>query len=171
MPEAPWFKPTGVEAVVSAWLESGVVRTCLAAERLIPAQVAQVAPIPEGVSPALRDALTRRGVDSLYTHQVSAVTAAMAGRHVVVATPTASGKSLCLHLPVLNAISRDPHASALYLYPTKALAQDQARALNAFNVKNARLAIYDGDTPREQRSAIRRSRRSTLETWEPNTPR
>src|SRR5215831_5133296 len=100
MPEAPWTKPTGVEAVVGEWLASGVVRPCVAAERLIPAQGPSTAPIPECLSVEARRALEGRGIDALYTHQVEALTHALAGRHVVVATPTASGKSLCFHVPV-----------------------------------------------------------------------
>ena len=99
---------------------------------------------------------TRKGIDSLYSHQAEAIHAAWAGP-TIVTTGTASGKSLCFQLPTLDVLCRDSRARALYLYPTKALAQDQARALNAFELKNARLAIYDGDTPREQRSAIRRN--------------
>jgi DEAD/DEAH box helicase domain-containing protein len=165
MPEAPWFKPTGVDAVVSAWLQSGAVRPCLAAERLIPAQVAQVAPIPREVSPALRGALVRRGVDSLYTHQVDAVTAAMAGRHVVVATPTASGKSLCFHVPVFEALQADRGATALYVYPTKALSRDQEHGIHEL-VADAGFSfpatVYDGDTPGDARRAARERCRIVL---------
>src|SRR5215212_5615307 len=84
-----------------------------------------------------------------------ALHAAWAGP-TIVTTGTASGKSLCFQLPTLDVLCRDPRARALYLYPAKALAQDQARSLHAFGVDRVRQAIYDGDTPREQRSAIRR---------------
>src|SRR5947207_1654268 len=123
MPEAPWTKPTGVKAVVEGWLTSGVVRPCVAAERLIPANAASYAPIPEGLSPAVQSALASRGVTSLYTHQVEAIGHTLSGRHTVVSTPTASGKSLCFHVPVLEALAADPGATALYLYPTKALSR------------------------------------------------
>ena len=97
-----------------------------------------------------------KGIENLWSHQAEAIHAAWAGP-TIVTTGTACGKSLCFQLPTLDVLCRDSRARALYLYPTKALAQDQARALNAFDVKNARLAIYDGDTPREQRRAIRRN--------------
>jgi DEAD/DEAH box helicase domain-containing protein len=115
-----------------------------------------LAPIPEELHPGVVDALHAKHIDSLYSHQAEAIHAAWAGP-TIVTTGTASGKSMCFQLPTLDVLCRDGRARALYLYPTKALAQDQARALNAFDVKNARLAIYDGDTPREQRSAIRRN--------------
>ena len=116
----------------------------------------QQAPIPDELHPKVTEALKNKGIDSLWSHQAEAIHAAWAGP-TIVTTGTASGKSLCFQLPTLDVLCRDSRARALYLYPTKALAQDQARALNAFDVKNARLAIYDGDTPREQRSAIRRN--------------
>ncbi|HEU4656867.1 MAG TPA: DEAD/DEAH box helicase [Capillimicrobium sp.] len=95
--------------------------------------------------------------DRLYAHQAKAVHAAMEGPFIVT-TGTASGKSMCFNLPTLNQLLQRPTSRALYLYPTKALAQDQARALNAFGLgKHVRPAIYDGDTPREARLAIRRS--------------
>jgi DEAD/DEAH box helicase domain-containing protein len=165
VPEAPWFKPTGVDAVVAAWLKSGVVRPCLAADRLIPARDAAFAPIPEGLSPALRGALGRRGIEALYTHQVEAISQAMAERHVVVATPTASGKSLCFHVPVFEALQADPGATALYVYPTKALSRDQEHGIHAL-LHEAGLAVpatvYDGDTPGDARKAARERCRIVL---------
>ena len=97
------------------------------------------------------------GVDELYTHQRAAWDAAARGEHVVVTTGTASGKTLAFNLPVLDALARDPRSRALYLYPTKALAQDQFRALGTYRVPRLRPAIYDGDTPTEQRRQIRSS--------------
>jgi DEAD/DEAH box helicase domain-containing protein len=111
--------------------------------------------IPEELHPDVVAALRARGIDRLWAHQADALHAAWAGP-TIVTTGTASGKSLCFNLPTLDVLCRDARARALYLYPTKALAQDQARALNALGVQRARTAIYDGDTPREQRSAIRR---------------
>jgi DEAD/DEAH box helicase domain-containing protein len=106
--------------------------------------------------PKLLEALGRLGIEQLYRHQVDAVHAAMAGDFIVT-TGTASGKSMCFNLPTLHHLVSEPTARALYLYPTKALAQDQARALHAFGLpREIRPAIYDGDTPREERSAIRR---------------
>jgi DEAD/DEAH box helicase domain-containing protein len=129
-------------------------------ERLV-MQAAQHARRPRGVAipdelhPDVATALRESGIERLWTHQAEALHAAWAGP-TIVTTGTASGKSLCFNLPTLDVLSRDARARALYLYPTKALAQDQARALNALGVQRARPAIYDGDTPREQRSAIRR---------------
>jgi DEAD/DEAH box helicase domain-containing protein len=111
--------------------------------------------IPEELHPEVADALRARGIERLWAHQAEALHAAWAGP-TIVTTGTASGKSLAFNLPTLDVLSRDARARALYLYPTKALAQDQARALNALGVQRARPAIYDGDTPREQRLAIRR---------------
>ncbi len=122
-----------------------------------PPRAARTAPLPDDLHPALRDALGRVGIDALYAHQAAAYEAAFAGP-TIVTTGTASGKSLCFNLPALNVLLSDPKARALYLYPTKALAQDQARALHALGLGKAlRPAIYDGDTPRQERAAIRRS--------------
>src|SRR5215218_7395817 len=107
--------------------------------------------IPDELHPDVVEALGRRGIERLYSHQAEALHAAWAGP-TIVTTGTASGKSLCFQLPTLDVISRDAKARALYLYPAKALAQDQARSLHAFAVRRLRQAIYDGDTPREQRS-------------------
>jgi DEAD/DEAH box helicase domain-containing protein len=119
------------------------------------ARPARSVAIPEELHPQVADALRARGIERLYSHQADALHAAWAGP-TVVTTGTASGKSLCFQLPTLDVLCRDAKARALYLYPAKALAQDQARALNALGVNRVRQAIYDGDTPREQRSAIRR---------------
>jgi DEAD/DEAH box helicase domain-containing protein len=110
----------------------------------------------------LRDVLSARGIDRLYTHQAAAITHALAGRNVVVTTPTASGKTLCYNAPVLNAILSDPSARALYLFPTKALAQDQLVELHGISdqlTQSASLDVgvftYDGDTPQDARRAVR----------------
>ncbi|HVY47486.1 MAG TPA: DEAD/DEAH box helicase, partial [Minicystis sp.] len=124
-PRPAWALETGLESVLRGWLRSGAVRPCLTADREVPGADARTAPLPEGLAPGLAQALAARGIERLYAHQAQAIGAASRGRHVVVATPTASGKSLCFHLPVLDALARDPHASAIYLYPTKALARDQ----------------------------------------------
>ncbi len=165
MSEAPWVRPTGVDAVVSGWLASGIVRPCIAAEQLIGESAARHAPLPEGLSASIRGALGRRGIGSLYTHQAEAIDAARGGRSVVVATPTASGKSLCFHLPVLEALERDRTATALYLYPTKALSRDQEQAIRGL-VTDAGLGVpamvYDGDTPGDARRNARERCRIVL---------
>ena len=126
----------------------------LVAQARYGAEAAERAPLPEGLHPAVADALHERGVDSLYAHQAEAFEAAREG-HVIVTTGTASGKSLAFNLPVLHTLAADPRARALYLYPTKALAQDQARGLHALGARFLRPSIYDGDTPREERRAVR----------------
>ena len=114
-----------------------------------------LADIPEGLHPKLVEALNGLGIEQLYSHQADALVEAMQGDFIVT-TGTASGKSMCFNLPTLHHLLQEPTARALYLYPTKALAQDQARALNSFGLtKQIRPAIYDGDTPREERRAIR----------------
>jgi len=123
------------------------------------------APLPAELNPALAEALGRFGVDSLYTHQLEAFESA-ATSDLVITSGTASGKSLAFNLPVLNGIAARPKDRALYLYPTKALAQDQARKLAQLRPPGLREAIYDGDTPREERPAIRR--RSNLVLTNPD---
>jgi DEAD/DEAH box helicase domain-containing protein len=115
-------------------------------------------PLPDGLGPGLVRALHERGIDQLYTHQARAFEAAARGQHFVVATPTASGKSLCFHLPVLEAFTREPDARAIYIYPTKALARDQEAGLRDL-MRDAgaptSAVVHDGDTPADARRAAR----------------
>ena len=112
--------------------------------------------MPEELGPTVRNALDKTGLHYLYSHQAAALHAAFEGP-TMITTGTASGKSLCFQLPTLEVLTSDRTARALYLYPTKSLAQDQARALHAFGLhKQIRPAIYDGDTPRSERAAIRK---------------
>ncbi|HET7293093.1 MAG TPA: DEAD/DEAH box helicase [Vicinamibacteria bacterium] len=130
----------------------------LVALRHFPAVPARHADFPEALDPRLVEALRRRGVERLYTHQREAYDTALAGKDTVVVTPTASGKTLCYNLPVLDAILKDPDARALYLFPTKALSQDQLAELHAaIEALGADIATftYDGDTPQDARKAIR----------------
>jgi len=120
------------------------------------AREARLAPLPDELHPRVREALAAQGIDTLYTHQRQAWDAAARGEHVVVTTGTASGKTLAFNLPVLDAIASDSKQRALYLYPTKALAQDQLRALSSFQLPRLRAAIYDGDTETERRWQIRK---------------
>jgi DEAD/DEAH box helicase domain-containing protein len=121
-----------------------------------PGRAALVEP-PTELHPDVLAALLRQGVERLYSHQAHAVHCAWEGP-TIITTGTASGKSMCFNLPTLDVLCRDARARALYLYPTKALAQDQARALASFGLsKRVRPAIYDGDTPREARAQIRKS--------------
>jgi DEAD/DEAH box helicase domain-containing protein len=121
-----------------------------------PSRAARSVPLPAELHPAVRAALARQGIDELYAHQAEAWAASRAGEHVIVTTGTASGKTLAFNLPVLDALATDPKNRAIYLYPTKALAQDQARSLAALGVPKVKAAIYDGDTPREQRWQVRK---------------
>jgi DEAD/DEAH box helicase domain-containing protein len=117
---------------------------------------ARLATLPRELHPEVHAALARVGIERLYSHQAHALEQAWE-RTTIVTTGTASGKSLCFQLPTLEVLCRDAFARALYLYPTKALAQDQARALSAFGLtKQVRPAIYDGDTPRAARADVRR---------------
>ncbi len=132
------------------------------AVRRLPAQEARYADFPEGTHPALLAALAARGITRPYTHQAEAMSTALAGGNVVVVTPTASGKTLCYNGPVLSTLLEEPGARALYLYPTKALAQDQLAELHALvqpiNEAAGReigVFTYDGDTPQDARRAIR----------------
>jgi len=150
---------------VDAWHASGSIRRCITAERALPPAEASYAAIPEALAPSLRDALGRRGIAQLYTHQVEAIEAALSGQHVVVATPTASGKSLCFHLPVLNALAADPEATALFVYPTKALSRDQEHNLRELMAEaglRSGATVFDGDTPADARRAARERCRIVL---------
>jgi DEAD/DEAH box helicase domain-containing protein len=150
----------------SALLEAGRSDDRLVREAYEGARAAVFGEIPEDLHPTVVQALANAGIDALYTHQAQALRDAWEAT-TIVTTGTASGKSLCFNLPTLEVLCTDAKARALYLYPTKALAQDQARALNAFGLpKQVRPAIYDGDTRREERLAIRR--RSNLVLTNPD---
>jgi DEAD/DEAH box helicase domain-containing protein len=126
----------------------------LAYQTEIPGREATTTPLPE-LHPRLDTALRGRGIESLYSQQAEALAVARRGESFVVSTGTASGKTLAFNLPVLDALAADPKVRALYLYPTKALAQDQARALGELGLQGLRAAIYDGDTEHERRRQIR----------------
>ena len=150
------------------------------AVRRLPARAAQYAEFPDDIDARLRLVLAHRGIAQLYTHQARAIEQALASRNVVITTPTASGKTLCYNAPVLNAILRDPSTRALYLFPTKALAQDQLAELHALcdelsrpmtggsdltvglydepvdpSTNDIGVFTYDGDTPADARRGIR----------------
>jgi DEAD/DEAH box helicase domain-containing protein len=127
-------------------------------DHLIPATEARFAPLPDDLRPELARALSTRGIERLYSHQADAYSAVRRGRHLVVVTPTASGKTLCYNLPVLQRLLEQPERRALYLFPTKALAQDQLAELSALKHGlpiDLRVDTYDGDTPPGRRTAIR----------------
>jgi DEAD/DEAH box helicase domain-containing protein len=132
--------------------------------RTTPARPARRQPLPGDLPDALRAALSGRGIDSLYSHQFEAWAAARAGRNVVLATGTASGKTLAYNLPVIASLMTDTEARALYLFPTKALSQDQLSNLQSFQsgIEGLKPAIYDGDTPASRRPSIRKDARLIL---------
>ncbi len=140
----------------------------LAHVQTAPARGARYGTLRERLSPPVQRALVAAGAERLYTHQAEAINAALAGQSVVVATSTASGKTLCFNTPVLEALARDPLARALYLYPTKALAQDQLGKWNAFargagdGIISLLAATYDGDTPQAARPRLRKQARVLL---------
>jgi len=138
----------------SDWYDGQIVRV----ERL-PERPARFAPLDPPVSPRVAAMIGADGIERLYTHQAEAIAHARAGEHVVVVTGTASGKTLCYNVPVLESILDDPAACALYLYPTKALAQDQLRTLTRYLEADAALPLvcgtYDGDTPPNARRKLK----------------
>jgi len=130
----------------------------LTAVRHIPARQAEFRPMPDWVKAELAAAYRAKGIEQLYSHQEAAAQLVRAGKNVVVVTPTASGKTLCYNLPILNAVLENPDTRALYLFPTKALAQDQLAELHDLAVRLDDcfgVFTYDGDTPTDARKAIR----------------
>ena len=124
----------------------------------LPVQEGSFRDYPDDIHPALRQALVDKGFRQLFSHQRSSWEALMEGQNIVVVTPTASGKTLCYNLPVLDAILKDPSTRAMYLFPTKALSQDQQAELDDVNGRlpeEIRVFTYDGDTPQDARKAIR----------------
>lgn len=157
-PAAPWMAARGLDAALSGWRGDASFARNIALDHVVPATPARFAPIPEALAPSVAAALAKRGVERLYAHQAQAFELARSGAHLVVATPTASGKSLCYNLPVLDRLASEPDARALYLFPTKALSRDQEVALRAL-MKDAGVPqgaiTYDGDTPGDARRVAR----------------
>jgi DEAD/DEAH box helicase domain-containing protein len=153
---------TGKTASIDEWIER-VKQTPEIMENVthwhtIPPREAKYADMPPKLHPAIREALAGRGIHQLYVHQREAFDAAIAGRHLVAVTPTASGKTMCYNLPVLQALLDNTASRALYLFPTKALAQDQVAELQAMVDRmgvDLKTHTYDGDTPPTVRQAIR----------------
>jgi DEAD/DEAH box helicase domain-containing protein len=143
--------------IVDDILVSRSTGSCIAATRHFPARPAVLAPFPASLDPRIGEALRARGIGALYGHQARAWDIAQNGENLVVVTPTASGKTLCYNLPVLQALLHQPDARVLYLFPTKALAQDQLAELEqlAKQLPELRMFTYDGDTPQDARRAVR----------------
>lgn len=147
----------GLSELLAAWRGHNRWRN-VSLDIELPGHDASYASIPSSLSAGVREALVARGIKKLYTHQKDAFDAIASGRDVVIATPTASGKSLCYNLPILNTFASDPTARAIYLFPTKALARDQEESLRQL-MREAGLSqgaiTYDGDTPGDARRAAR----------------
>jgi DEAD/DEAH box helicase domain-containing protein len=148
-----------IQALLSRWRTDPETAPNLPIWRTTPPRSADLHPFPADLPSVLAESLAARGITSLYSHQAQAWESTRRGENIVLATGTASGKTLGYNLPVLAALLENPEARALYLFPTKALAQDQLSGLNAFqsSIKNLKSAIYDGDTPQSHRSAIRKN--------------
>ena len=147
-----------VDEVLQSWRNSPNISPCLRAVRTFEKRDGEYRPFPEFIHSVLKGALKQKGVDHLYSHQAEAIHAVKEGRDIVIVTPTASGKTLCYNLPVLNTKLSQPHSKALYLFPTKALSQDQMFELqNLIDriEKPVATFTYDGDTPADARQAIR----------------
>jgi DEAD/DEAH box helicase domain-containing protein len=147
-----------VAQIVDDLQKDAAFRQSLTAWKTLPARPARYAPFPEGLEPRLVEGLAGRGIHQLYTHQAEAVDAILKGENVCVVTPTASGKTLCYNIPVLNRLIQNPKARALYLFPTKALSQDQVTELKStIDDLDVKIGTYtfDGDTPSSARKAVR----------------
>ena len=171
-----------VNKLLSSWRAQPKVSLNIEEWRIIPSRPATTSPLPSELHPQLKYGLHRFGIESLYSHQAQAWHHIHAGKNIVVVTGTASGKSLCYNLPILDRVLRDENARALYLFPTKALAQDQAAYLHSLietaclepppdnstqktqsrQITTSDLAIYDGDTPSGNRPSIRTKARLLL---------
>jgi DEAD/DEAH box helicase domain-containing protein len=167
-----------LSALLAHWRSDPQVGPNLVEWRILPGKQATFEPYPIAIHPALKDVLEARGIRSLYTHQADSYRCIREGKNIVVVTGTASGKTLCYNLSVLDAMMNNYEATALYIFPTKALAQDQFALLKALTVQMAisselnnplgkevdtiKCAIYDGDTPTSVRPTIRNQGRLIL---------
>ena len=147
-----------IEEIIQSWKRSKNISPCLTDLRIFKKREGRYQPFPDFLHPLLKEALRSEGIESLYSHQAEAIKHVQEGQDVVVVTPTASGKTLCYNLPVLNKKLSDPSSKAFYLFPTKALSQDQMFELQNLTKrleKPIRTFTYDGDTPQDARQAIR----------------
>ncbi len=155
---APWARPHGIEQVLDTWRARQAVWENVVCSEARPPTGAQSVPLPTQVPNRVRQALSARGITTLYEHQAEAFAVARRGDDFVVATPTASGKSLCFNLPILTHLASEPEARALYLFPTKALSRDQEVSLRALMDESGLRAgaiTFDGDTPGDVRRAAK----------------
>lgn len=143
------------------WLNDTEIAENIAFKQLTPARKAVFGPFPTSIQPVLQEVLKKKGVNALYSHQAQAIRLLEKGENIVISTGTSSGKSLCYSIPILNQQLIQPGATALLLFPTKALTNDQHKTFTEF-VKilpgeSSKPAIYDGDTPSHQRATIRKT--------------
>jgi DEAD/DEAH box helicase domain-containing protein len=153
-----YYEPAGVQAVLDRLLAEPSLSSGVLHHAHMPARDADFVPMPDWLDPGIKAGLAGRGVTALYRHQAEAMESVRAGDDVVVVTPTASGKSLCYLVPTLQALADDPTARALFIFPTKALGQDQVAELGELSRASGlhiNASTYDGDTPNPIRSAIR----------------
>ncbi|HKX76339.1 MAG TPA: DEAD/DEAH box helicase [Acidimicrobiia bacterium] len=143
-----------IDEVIARWREDPDREADLVHVEEVPARPGRFAEL--SLEAVLQLRLQERGIEALYRHQVEAITLIRQRRHVMLAAGTAAGKSLCFQIPILETVLAEPRSSALLVYPTKALAQDQAGSLIRFGLPEARVAIYDGDTPTQERIRVRR---------------
>ncbi|MGE5377689.1 MAG: DEAD/DEAH box helicase [Bacteroidota bacterium] len=155
-------------SLLDSWKRDPETAPNLVAWRTLPPRPAQTHPLPDDLPAPVKQTLIAAGIHSLYSHQLEAWTHSRSGENIILSTGTASGKTLAYNLPVFASLLQDPNARALYLFPTKALTQDQLSSLQSFNANltpgtwNLTPAIYDGDTPQKDRSAIRKNARILL---------
>lgn len=155
----------GLKALLKIWREEPTIQPSIAHWVVQPAVAARLAPLPDTLSIDLVSRLEERGINRLYSHQAEAILAIQEGKHVVISTGTASGKSICYQLPILDTVRKfSEDTTALLLFPTKALAQDQHQALASLAAPELRqrIVIYDGDTPLHQRAAARNNAKILL---------
>ncbi len=148
------------DQIVDQMLDDPAFSSCVTAYRFLPPREGSYRAFPQSVDPRLIEVLRGKGINRLYSHQSEAIEHALDGRNVAIVTPTASGKTLCYNIPVVGSIMSDPNARALYLFPTKALSQDQLAELHAL-VEGLEIDLktftYDGDTPADARRAVRQA--------------
>ncbi|MBM4324365.1 MAG: DEAD/DEAH box helicase, partial [Deltaproteobacteria bacterium] len=147
-----------IEEIIRSWKRSRTISPCITDLRVFKKREGRYRPFPDFLHPLLKEALKSEGIEALYSHQAEAIEHVQEGRDIVVVTPTASGKTLCYNLPVLNRKLSDPSSQAFYLFPTKALSQDQMVELQNLIGRLERpikTFTYDGDTPQDARQAIR----------------
>src|SRR5262245_57677930 len=150
-----------INSLLDFWKRDPNTAPNLFAWRTVPPRPAQTHPFPNDLPVPLSQALIAAGIHSLYSHQLEAWTAARKNQNLILSTGTASGKTLAYNLPVFAELLTDPNSRALYLFPTKALTQDQLSTLSSleFGTWNLKPAIYDGDTSASARPSIRKSAR------------